>query len=247
MIAKVRAMLRRKLVRRLNAPDIPMALERLAQRGFSPELIFDVGASRGDFAASVLAVWPLARVACFEPLRHGEAQITKLKGAFPSIDLHKTLVGATTKAAVELHVAETSTSLLRDVDTDKYPVEVFPQTTVDITVRDSYAGRAPDLLKLDVQGYELEVLKGAVDSLSRTHAILAEINLLDIHEEVPLLDEMIAWLSQRGFIAYDICGLTRRPLDDALWQTDIIFVQKDDPLRHDKRWSSTQGHRASAT
>ena len=66
--------------------------------------------------------------------------------------------------------------------------------------------------------------------------ILLELSLLDLHEGVPLLDEMLAWLSQRGFVAYDICGLTRRPLDDALWQTDMIFVRKDDPLRRDKRY-----------
>jgi len=64
--------------------------------------------------------------------------------------------------------------------------------------------------------------------------ILAEVNLLDIHEGVPLLHEMTSWLSQRGFVAYDICGLTRRPLDDALWQVDMIFVRQDDALRADK-------------
>ena len=238
MISKARAMLRRKLVRRLNAPDIPLALERLAQQGFAPSLIFDIGAYRGEFALSALAVWPTARVACFEPLRHGGDQIARLNN--PAINLHRTLVGADEKKDVPLHVAETSTSLLRDVDTDKYPVEMFPQTTVDATVRQLYAGRAPDLLKIDVQGYEMEVLKGAGGSLGRTRAILAEINLIDIHEGVPLLDEMIAWLSQRGFVSYDICGLTRRPLDNALWQTDIIFVQRDDPLRQDKRYDKTQ-------
>jgi hypothetical protein len=45
---------------------------------------------------------------------------------------------------------------------------------------------------------------------------------------------MVAWLFGRGFVAYDICGLTRRPLDDALWQADLIFVRNDDPLRRDK-------------
>jgi FkbM family methyltransferase len=239
MISKIRKMLRRVLVKRLNAPDIPMALERLAEQGVAPELIFDVGAFRGEFATSALAAWPSARVACFEPLRHATEQIVKLQRDFPGIDLYRTLVGASEKADVELHMAESSTSLLRDVDTDKYPVEIFAQTTVDVAVRDSYAGRSPDLLKLDVQGYELEVLKGAEKSLKRTRAILAEINLIDIHKNVPLLDEMIAWLSQRGFVAYDICGLTRRPLDNALWQTDMIFVQRDDPLRRDKRYFIT--------
>ena len=41
----------------------------------------------------------------------------------------------------------------------------------------------PDLLKIDVQGYELEVLKGAQFSLPRIKAILIELNLIDIHQE----------------------------------------------------------------
>jgi FkbM family methyltransferase len=240
MLAKARAMLRRALIRRLNAPDMPMALERLAAQRFSPELIFDVGANRGDFARLALAVWPSARVACFEPLRHATAQIAQLQNRFPNIELHQTLVGECEKPSVELHVANASTSLLNDGENDKFPIERFPQTTVDIAVRTRYGGRAPDLLKLDVQGYELWVLKGAEEALARIRVILSEVNLLDIHENVPLLHEMTEWLFQRGFVAYDICGLTRRPLDDALWQTDMIFVRHDDALRVDKGYFKTR-------
>ena len=236
MLSKVRAMVRRALVKRLNAPDMPMALERLAVQGFSPELIFDVGANRGDFAQLALVLWPSARLACFEPLRHASAQIAQLQRRFPNIDLHQTLVGECEKTSVELHVANASTSLLPDGENQKFPVERFPQTTIDVAVRSLYGGRAPEMLKLDVQGYELWVLKGAEESLPGIRVILAEVNLLDIHKGVPLLHEVTDWLFQRGYVAYDICGLTRRPLDDALWQADMIFIRRDDALRADKSY-----------
>ena len=229
-------MVRRALVKRLNAPDMPMALERLALQGFSPELIFDVGANRGDFAQLALVAWPSARLACFEPLRHASAQIAQLQRRFPNIDLHQTLVGECEKTSVELHVANASTSLLPDGENQKFPVERFPQTTIDVAVRSLYGGRAPEMLKLDVQGYELWVLKGAEESLPSIRVILAEVNLLDIHKGVPLLHEVTDWLFQRGYVAYDICGLTRRPLDDALWQADMIFIRRDDALRADKSY-----------
>jgi FkbM family methyltransferase len=234
MLSGIRSRLRRALVQRLNAPDMTLALERLAGLGFSPGLIFDVGAFRGDFARMALAIWPSARIACFEPLPHGVKQIEAVKARLPAIDIHHALVGATEKAAVEMHMAQSSSSLLRDAYNDQFPVQSFPQTTVDRTVQKSYAGRAPDLLKIDVQGYELEVLKGAEASLPGIRAILAEVNLLDLHENVPLLHELIGWLAERGFVAYDICGFGRRPIDKALWQTDFIFVKKDDALRRDK-------------
>jgi hypothetical protein len=49
---------------------------------------------------------------------------------------------------------------------------------------------------------------------------------------------LIAWLNERDWVAYDICGLTRRPLDQALWQADLIFVPRNSPLRADKRWKA---------
>ncbi len=234
MFASLRSVLRQALARRLDAPDIPVALQRLAAKGVAAELIFDVGAYRGDFATTALAVWPSARVACFEPLRHAGAHIAALRERRPNIDLHQTLVGATVEPSVAMRVANTSSSLLRDAENDRYPVEHFRQTTIDAAVRESYGGRAPDILKIDVQGYELQVLMGSEASLSRVRLVLTEVNLLDLHENVPLMHEVIAWLAQRGFVAYDICGLTRRPLDNALWQADMIFVRIDDPLRRDK-------------
>ena len=119
---------------------------------------------------------------------------------------------------------------------EAFPVEIFPQTTLDTTIRDSYAGRAPDLLKLDVQGFELQVLKGCEASLGGIRAILTEISLLDLHADVPLLHELTGWLGERGFVAYDICGMTRRRSTRRCWQADVIFVRKDDPLRRDKRY-----------
>jgi hypothetical protein len=68
--------------------------------------------------------------------------------------------------------------------------------------------------------------------------VLAEVSLLDIHQNVPLFAEIVAWLNDRDWVAYDICGLTRRPLDKALWQADLIFVPRNSPLRTDKRWKA---------
>jgi hypothetical protein len=88
-----------------------------------------------------------------------------------------------------------------------------------------------------VQGYEYEVLNGAKKALPNIEVILAEVNLLDLYKGTQLFAELIAFLRMSGFVAYDICGFWRRPLDAALWTADIIFVQIDSPLRADKRWS----------
>jgi len=110
--------------------------------------------------------------------------------------------------------------------------------TLDKIVEENFHGNPPDLLKIDVQGYELEVLKGAEKSLSQIQVLLLEVNLLDIHQNVPLLAEVVAWLNDRNWVAYDICGLIYRPLDRALWQADFIFLPRNSSLRSNKRWKA---------
>jgi FkbM family methyltransferase len=225
------------LARRLNSPEIQFALERLDSIGFRPAQIFDVGAYKGDFARMCSVIWPKAGIACFEALQKRVDDLQALSAENANVSVYPVLLGATSQDAVILNESETASSILTEKVPQQFAQNLHPMTTVDEIVSSRFDGKGPDLLKLDVQGYELEVLKGAENTLLQTKAILAEVNLLDIHENVPLLAELVRWLDDRGWVAYDICGLTRRPLDKALWQADFIFVPRNSPLRSDKHWS----------
>lgn len=238
MTLSLRSKIREYLARKTGAPRIPLGLERLARLGFQPTTVFDVGAYEGEFALECLRVWPQVQVVCFEPLAHKVKCLKRLSATCPSIQVQAGLLGARPQDSVPLNESETASSLLVENTPQNFQVNFYPMRTVDQIVRSHEGGRAPDLLKLDVQGYELEVLKGAEKNLSNISAILAEVNFLDIHRQVPLLSDLVAWLDARGWVAYDICGLTRRPLDDALWQADMIFVPRGSALRSDKRWSA---------
>lgn len=231
-----RSQIRQYLARRLGVPEIPLALEHLSKAGFQPTQIFDVGAYKGDFAQYCLRVWPNAKVKCFEALEHRVIQLQQMASWNSALQVFPCLLGAETLDNVPLHQAETASSVLVEQIPQNFPMTYHPMRTVDQIVQENFSDRSPDFLKLDVQGYELEVLKGAEKSLPGMQVILAEISFLDIHQNVPLLAEVIAWLNERDWVAYDICGLTRRPLDQALWQADFIFVPRTSSLRTDKRW-----------
>ncbi len=211
-----------------------MALEALRGQGVQIRHVFDVGAYQGDFAALCLRLWPQARVTCFEPLPHMRARLRALE-ANPRVTVHPCLLGAVADPAVRLHARETASSVLPEHHED-IPTIACAQTTVERVVAQDFPDDPPDLLKLDVQGYELEVLKGGEAVLPHVRVILAEVTLLDIHKGAPLLSDLVAWLAARGFVAFDVAGLTRRPLDGALWTVDLVFVKRDDALRADKRW-----------
>lgn len=234
----IKSQIRKYLTKKLELPEIPLALERLATIGFQPQVIFDVGAYRGDFARHCFNIWHDTKVCCFEALEEKVIQLNYLAKENTNLQVFPLLIGAENKDRVALHEAETASSVLNEHISQDFPVKYYPMKTIDSIIEESFANSAPDFLKIDVQGYELEVLKGAEKSLPQMQVILAEINLLDIHQNVPLMADVITWLNDRDWVAYDICGLTRRPLDRALWQADIIFVPRNSPLRTDKRWKA---------
>jgi FkbM family methyltransferase len=223
---------------RLRVPSINSSLKRLAACGFEPQGVFDVGAFRGDFAKEALQIWPKTHVTCFEPQAYRAEDFEKLCHKYPNqVDYQKCLVGATPREAVTFYVGGSASSVLPHTSADQYPTIQLPMTTLDTFRAEANRGSC-SLLKLDVQGYELDVLRGSEQTLrSDVEVILAELNFLDIYDHVPLVHETLAWLSERDFVAYDISSLIRRPLDDALWQADFIFTKRMSPLRQNKTWS----------
>jgi len=96
---------------------------------------------------------------CFEPLPHRIPDLKALSQQRPSITVIPTLLGATERDAVQLYTAETASSVLVERATPQRTSIFCPQTTIDAIA--ARTGHFPDLIKIDVQGYELEVLKGA--------------------------------------------------------------------------------------
>lgn len=235
MIRYLKSIIRRSIARKLQIPEIPIALERLAKNGFAPKTIFDVGAYQGDFAKLCLHIWPHAKISCFEVLEHKIVDLEALSAQHKSIEVFRMLLGADPRESVPLHKAETASSILEEHVSHNFPIQYYRMESIDNLIHKGV--EPPELLKIDAQGYELEILKGGENSLHKIRALLLELNLLDIHKDVPLLGEIVEWLRQRKWVAYDICGLTRRPLDGALWQADFIFVPERSSLRTDRRWS----------
>jgi FkbM family methyltransferase len=233
----LRAAVGRWLKRRLGVPSVEGSLETLAARGLRPRVVYDVGAYHGEFARLCRrAFGPQTKLYCFEPLAEAIAKLSALQDR-GEVTLVPGLVGAEDRDEVPFHELETASSVWPEHHPTKARVSRHPMRRLD-TFAAAPGNAPPDLLKIDTQGYELEVLKGAEQSLATARVILAELNLLDIHQGVALAGEVIGWLGRCGWVLYDVCSLIRRPLDRALWQADALFLKEGDPLRSDKRWGA---------
>ena len=113
-----------------------------------------------------------------------------------------------TNGTVEMHLEDRglSSSVLKPKHhLEQYPQIKFEKTeTVKITRLDEqhFARDNYNFMNIDVQGYELEVLKGAVNSLKYIDIIISEINKEEMYEGCALVDDIDEFLSEHGFERY---------------------------------------------
>jgi FkbM family methyltransferase len=89
------------------------------------------------------------------------------------------------------------------------------------------------LIKVDTQGYEMQVLKGAIGLLPRTVAIQLELSLLPLYEGAPTFTELIAFVQASGFELFSIIPGFRDPRSGRLLQADGFFVRAEARPRAD--------------
>jgi FkbM family methyltransferase len=220
------------------------ALAHLAGRGLSPRTVLDVGAAYGDWSAGCAGVFPAARYVLVEPLEEYapflERRLRELDNAVHLV----TAVGAE-PGEIELHVhpdlVGSSTRPEREdaVEGERRPVRA---ARIDDLVAEAGA-EPPFLLKLDVQGAELDAIAGGERTLERCDAVVVEALLFEFYVGGPQLADLVAALAARGFAVYDVVDLAYRPLDGALAQADLVLVRADGPLRADHRYANEEQRR----
>ena len=241
MPQSLRNSLKRWLERRYQVPSIEWSLLHLRDLGFSPRSIIDVGAFQGEWSLMAHRLFPSSSILMLEAQqRLGPHLEAVAQSCGPKVACRIALLGAEEREGVVFHEYEsapTASSVLQD-GIGSPSREVFCRMrTLDGLLRETGMPQ-PDFIKLDVQGYELEVLKGAAQSLAATQAVLMEVSLIELYRDSPLLPEVIVFMRERGFRPYDICSLLRRPLDQALCQVDMIFLKADSFLFRKKEWGA---------
>lgn len=96
------------------------------------------------------------------------------------------------------------------------------------------------MIKLDVQGAELQVLSGAKRTLQETEAVLLEVMLFGTMIGGPQLFDVVSRIKELGFVGYDVCGFLYRPLDNALSQIDMVFVRENGLFRRSHAYATPE-------
>lgn len=217
-----------------GAPDQRDSLLRIKNLGFAPLLILDIGAYEGNWCKFIKEIFPTASILMLEGQKSKSDVLEKISRDQSNVSYKIALLGAASKE-VEFNIYDTASSVLKEENETGAIVEKRTLISLDELLKDSEFAKS-DFIKIDTQGYELEILKGGIKSLQYAQAVLLEVSMIDIYKDSPLAYEILDFMKAHDFVLYDICSLMRRPYDKALFQSDFLFVKENSPLRSNKRW-----------
>lgn len=208
---------------RLAVHQMTRALKRIRALGFVPDYVVDVGAYRGTWTTEASRVFPEARFLMIEPQRQREEDLRKV-AATPGVDIQyePVLVADACKDVCFFEMASGS-SIYSERTTVPRKEVTLRAVRLD-GVLDARGLGGAGLLKLDVQGAELDVLRGLGTKIEDIQAIIMELSLRNYNEGAPAFVDVIEFMDGRNFLLSDICSLMRR--NDHLVQIDGVFLQR---------------------
>jgi len=209
------------------------ALADAIAHGVKPNTVFDIGVGCGT--PWLYAAFPEPQLVLIEALPDFALALAQLAAEHDAV-VHNLALGECTgeiEIFVPAHAVTGASTKAWSAETARYVEEsglsaggrslTVPVETLDNLNR----YEAPFVLKLDVEGAELDVLKGAERTLAATQMVIAEAALGRRHEGGTNLKELLAYLEDRDFVLWDFCELAQRRPGIAIVYVDVVVLRRD--------------------
>ena len=189
----------------------------------NPKRFLDIGAHTGEFTQNILRLAPECQVIMVETNPNCEPYLQKLNHGYDILAL------SNTKGRAELFVEKanaigTGTSLYKE-NTEWYADGKFEKVEVELDTLDNrsyFADEVIDLVKIDVQGAELDILEGGRKTITRSKYVLVETSLVVYNHGAPLVDAIVPKMKEYGFYIEDILDYLKFSKNQ-ISQMDILF------------------------
>jgi len=189
----------------------------LKSKGLNFNKVLDIGAYEGHWTIMFKQIFPTSHVLMIE------ANTEKEKILKPIGDYKMALLGSSDHKNLEYYKCTngipTGNSIYQENTKFKFKPEKRTTTTLP-TLLNSNEGY--DLIKMDVQGSELDIIKGALPIVKNTDFLLLELQLAEYNKGAPRIEEVISFLKNINFAFIDIFDLIY--VNNCLVQIDSFFI-----------------------
>ena len=211
-----------KLFNKFYSHKLNYNLLNLIEKGVKIQVIYDIGAFRGEWS-NLLSKTSLINKEffLFEANEENKEYLNKLSFKY-FID-----VLSDKEKNVEFYSQVSTGDSYFIEQTNVYKNDCKPKikktNTIDNLINNNNLP-LPDFIKIDTQGSELDILKGAKKGISNCSLIYLECPIIEYNLQSPNLNDCIEYLSSIGFVPYDICETHK--IDNILIQLDLLFIKK---------------------
>ncbi|MEJ7738074.1 MAG: FkbM family methyltransferase [Chitinophagaceae bacterium] len=217
---------------RYPSPDLHRRIK--TYQAFNITTLVDVGANAGQYAALSRNLGYKGEIISFEPTASAFYLLTKLAAKDEHWKTYRMAIGAR-RGQIDINISENSFSssildikavhlanapLSRYIAKESVPINTLANLFDDLKLSGNI------FLKIDTQGYETEVLKGAERVLPQISCIQLEMGLIELYEGEKLFEDILAYLKSRKFEMYTIEPEFYDISTGQLLQVDAIFYKK---------------------
>jgi FkbM family methyltransferase len=201
-----------------------MSLESI-KKYFEPKSILDIGANVGQFYNEIKNIFPNSYYYLVEGSESCEVVLETL-----NVDYSICLLSDSEKD-VDFYIRKneprcTGNSIYREntffYDDDQILIEKRQTKTLSNLLNNQVF----DLIKIDVQGSEIDIINGGLDIIKEAKGILMEVSLMEYNQDSPTKEFVYEYMNNLGFKPVELIGNINHPLTYELIQQDILFLNK---------------------
>ena len=210
-----------RIFNKLYKRELFRSLRLLEQRGIKIDTVYDVGAHKGAWTKALKSEFPDAQVTMFEANESNRPFLEQVGSPF-----YVSVLAGKSGTVQFFSTGSTGDSIFRERTKHYTKVEsasIEAQRLDDIVSKENLS--LPTLIKIDTQGSELEILKGAQNVLKSAKMVYTETPILNLNAGAPSIQEYLDTFEQAGLFPHKICEVHSGT--GLLLQIDILFVRKD--------------------
>ena len=205
-------------------------IQLLKNKGYNPDVILDIGAHHGNWTMDMMQIYPGSKYHLFEAIDY--AELKQFNNA-NNVKVYNTLLNDKEDDVNWYQMKNTGDSIFREKTHYFSNCEIIKRKSIDLNshiLRHNILNDAENILiKIDCQGAEIPILKGATSILNKSAFIILEMPLFGQYNEgVPTFLEHITFMDSIGFAPYDM--LESRYINGFNMQVDMMFINKSHPF-----------------
>lgn len=203
-------------------------------RNFRINTIIDIGANIGSYSQFIHTIFQGATIYAFEPLKDCYDLLNKKKEIITNLNTFNIALGDRKETNYIYRSSFTPSSSILQMS-EKH-TKAFPHTKesvkqqIEIDTLDNVLNKVDlvndILIKIDVQGFEKNVLIGAQNILKLAKIIIIELSFVELYQGMSKFDEIYDMLKDVGFKYFGSWGQLNDPTDGKPLQQDAIFIKE---------------------